>query len=61
VGDVADRGEEGGVHHGGAGAEQHRGARPGGEGAGSGDSRKGSFLQEHAGDDERFAAVSVGQ
>src|SRR2546423_4479729 len=61
VGDVADGGEQGGVDHGGAGAEQHGRGRPGGERAGRGDPGQRRGLQEHAGDDQGFAAVAVGE
>src|SRR6266542_2594516 len=59
--DVADGGEQGRVHEGGAGAEQDGGERPGGERVGGGDPGEGGGLEQHAGDDEGFAAVAVGQ
>src|SRR6266568_3912203 len=61
VGDVADGGEQGRVDHRRAGTQQHRGGRPGGERAGGGDPPEGDRLQQHPDDDERLAAVPVGQ
>jgi hypothetical protein len=61
VGDVADRGEQGGVDHGGADAEQHGTAGPGPE---AGDARhpgERGGLGEHAAGDEGFAADAVGE
>jgi hypothetical protein len=60
VGDVADRGEQGGVDHRGAGAKEDGGGGPGGERVGGGP-RQRDALQEHSGDDEPFAAVTARQ
>src|SRR5579864_1021531 len=61
VGDVADRGEQGRVDHGGARAEQHGGERPGGEGGAGGDQADRGGLHQHADGDEPFAADPVRQ
>src|SRR5262249_38327510 len=61
VGDVADGGEEGGVDHGGAGAQYEGAEGPGAEAGGGGDPGEGGALGEHAADDERFAPDPVGE
>ena len=61
VGDVADRGEQGRVDHGGAGAEQGGAERPRPEPGGGGDQRDRRRLDEHAAGDQRFAADPVRQ
>ena len=58
---VADRGEQGGVDHRGAGAEQDRGDCPDGERVGERDQREGEGLEPHARDDQPLPAPPVGQ
>ena len=61
VGDVADRGQQGRVDHGGADPEQDRAGRPGQEAAGQGDAGQRDGLEQHAGGDEGLAAQPVRQ
>ncbi len=61
VGDVADRGEEGGVDHGGSDAEHDGAGRPGPEAGDGGHPGERGGLGEHAAGDEGFAADAVGE
>ncbi|QCB97475.1 hypothetical protein E5206_11575 [Arthrobacter sp. PAMC25564] len=59
VRDVADGGQQGGVDHGGAGAEQDRGGEPDPEAGPEGDHHQCHGLDEHASHDQPFPAVLV--
>jgi hypothetical protein len=63
VGGVADRGEQGGVDQGGAGAEEERAGQAGREcvGDADGDDRQAGGLDEHPGHDGDLAADPVGK
>jgi len=61
VGDVADHGEQGRVHHRRAGTHQHGGQRPGAESGRGGDQGDADRLQQHAAGDQPLAAPPVGQ
>ena len=61
VGDVPDCGQQGGIDHGGAGAQQPRRSKPPQEGVARRDHRQPAGLGEHPRSDQMLATPPVGQ